>query len=318
MGQLRAADASRRFHPKVFLFRSAGRSVAWIGSANFTSGGFGINEEALFETSETASVEIWFDDLWERCDPLDESAIDAYAESRQAGPPPPPPRPPGTVNQTPMQLLTGVRNWRSYVAALQQCDAWWSNRRSWSVLGEQSSWRETVEVLNDVIRREDWGELGEYDRRRLLGLVSGEDWALLGRMRPAARNTVFGAEREAIQTTVLAVAAATDNAFPQLAFESYGALRDIDGVGEGVATRLLTIARPDRFVSVNNASRAGLAAYFGLAPSTLGRARNYRRLLEAVYDQDWYRDPVPSNGHERTISWMRTALLDCFVYDEKK
>ena len=223
---MRAADASRRFHPKVFLLRGAGRSVAWIRSANFTSGGFGINEEALFETSETESVEIRFDDLWERCDPLDESAIDAYAESRQTDPPPPPPRPPDTVNQTPMQLLTGVQNWRSYVAALQQCDAWWSNRRSWSVLGEQTSWRETVEVLHDVIRREDWGELGEYDRRRLLGLVSGEDWALLGRMRPAARNTVFGTEREAIQTTVLAVPAAADNPFPQLAFESYGTLPD--------------------------------------------------------------------------------------------
>ena len=59
MGQLRAADASRRFHPKVFVFRAAGRSVAWVGSANFTSGGFGMNEEALFETSDTASVQNW-------------------------------------------------------------------------------------------------------------------------------------------------------------------------------------------------------------------------------------------------------------------
>lgn len=64
IGQLRGADAGRRFHPKVFIFRGGGRSVAWVGSANFTSGGFGMNEEAVFETSNTESEQHWFDDLW--------------------------------------------------------------------------------------------------------------------------------------------------------------------------------------------------------------------------------------------------------------
>ena len=317
MGQLRAADASRRFHPKVFVFRGAGRSVAWVGSANFTSGGFGMNEEALFETSDTTSVQNWFDGLWECCDPLDEAAIDDYAESRQTNPPPSPPRPPDTFDLAPMQLLERVQDWRSYVTAVHQCDGWWSNRRSWSVLGEQCSWRETVEVLHDVIRQEDWGELGEYDRLRLLGLTRGEDWALLGRMRRTALNTVFGASRETIQSTVLAVVAAEDDAFPRLAFESYEALRAVNGVGEGIATRLLTLARPDRFVSLNNASRGGLAAFVDLAPTTLGKPNNYGRLLATIYNQDWYSEPAPRNARERTISWMRTALLDCFVYDDQ-
>ena len=317
MGQLRAADASRRFHPKVFVFRGAGRSVAWVGSANFTSGGFGMNEEALLETSNTASVQNWFDDLWEYCDPFDEVAIDDYAESRRTNPPPPsPPRSPDTF-VTPMQLLEGVQGWRSYVTALHRSDGWWSNRRSWSVLGEQCSWRETVEVLHDVIRQEDWGELGEYDRRRLLGLTRGEDWALLGRMRPPALNTVFGANREAIQNIVHAVAAAKDDAFPQLAFESYEALWATNGVGEGIATRLLTLARPDRFVSLNRALRVGLANFSDLARTTLGKPKNYGRLLETIYNRDWYSEPAPRNARERTISWMRTALLDSSSTVEK-
>ena len=317
MGQLRAADASRRFHPKVFVFRGAGRSVAWVGSANFTSGGFGMNEEALFESSDTASVQNWFDDLWERCEQLDEAAIDDYAESRQTNPPPPPPRPPDAFDLTPMQLLEGVQDWGSYVTALHQCDGWWSNRRSWSVLGEQCSWRKTVEVLHDIIGQEDWGELGEYDRLRLLGLSHGECWALLGRMRRPALTTVFGANREEIQNIVHTVVAAEDDAFPQLAFESYEVLWAINGVGEGIATRLLTLARPDRFVSLNTGSRVGLANFAGLARTTLGQPKNYRRLLAAIYNRDWYSKPVPSNARERTISWMRTALLDCFVYDDQ-
>ena len=314
-GQLRGADAGRRFHPKVFLFRGAGQSIAWVGSANFTSGGFGMNEEAVFETSDTESIQHWFDYLWDHCDPLDDAAIDAYAESRKDNPPPPPPRPPNTVDLDPLQLLQGVGDWQTYVAALGQCDRWWSNRHSWSVLGDQASWRETVEVLHDVISHPDWSEIDQYDRLRLLGLTRGEDWALLGRMRRAALNTVFGADRETIQNIVLGVVVAADDAFPQLAFDSYQALRNIDGVGPGIATRLLTLARPDRFVSVNNASRAGLAHFSRLAPSTLGDPRNYARLLTTIYDQDWYTEPAPGNPREQAISRIRTALLDCFVYD---
>ena len=320
IGQLHGADAGRRFHPKVLIFRGGGKSVAWVGSANFTSGGFGMNEEALFETSDTESVHVWFDDLWEHTDPLDHDAIDTYAESRKKNPPPPAPRPPNTPDLNtpdldPLQLLEGVGDWHSYVAALEQCDGWWSNRHSWSVLGEQVSWRETIEVLHDVIAHPDWSEVDEYDRLRLLGLTHGDGWALLGRMRRSALNTVFGANREEIQDMVLGVVAADDSAFPQLAFESYQALRNIDGVGPGIATRLLTLARPDRFVSVNNASRVGLAGFFGLPRTTLGHPTNYARLLTAVYSQEWYRNPAPRNARERAISRIRAALLDSFVYD---
>ena len=317
IGQLRLADASRRFHPKVYVFRGNDRSVAWIGSANFTSGGFGINEEVMLETSDTEIAQNWFNDLWERCTPLDDSAIDDYEELRQANPPSPPPRSRNSINLHPSELLQGVRDWRSYVAALQQCDIWWSHRHSWTVLGEHSSWRETTAVLHDVIRCDDWGELGEYDRRRLLGAVRRDDWALLGRMRNTAVQTVFGSNRNAIQKTVQAVVEAADSAFPQLALESYEALLDIDGVGKGIATRLLTLARPDRFVSLNNASRKGLAAFSNLAPSTLGEPRNYSRLLANIYNRDWYARPNPRNALEQTISSMRAGLLDSFFYDKE-
>jgi len=319
LGQLRSADPSRRFHPKVFLFRGAGRSVAWIGSANFTSGGFGMNEEALFETSDTASVQNWFVDLWGQCDPLDASAISDYAKSRQMDPPPLPPRSRDAPNQTPLQLLEGVRDWRSFVSALEQCDGWWSNRRPWSVLGEHGSWRETVEVLHDVASQRDWSGLEDYDRRRLLGLTQEESWALLGRMRQSSLNTVFGSNREKIQDAVLAVTTANASDFPQVAFDSYEALWwNVDGVKEGIATRLLTLARPDRFVSLNNGSRVGLARCFGLRPSTLGHPRNYRRLLTKIYNQEWYSEPTPRSARERAVYWMRTALLDCFVYDDQQ
>ena len=315
IGQLRGLDAGRRFHPKVFIFRGGGKSVAWIGSANFTSGGFELNDEAVFETSDTGSVQDWFDDLWARTDPLDDDAIKAYAESRKIHPPPPAPRPRTTPGLDPLLLLEGVGDWSSYVEALEQCDGWWSHHHSWSVLGERDSWRETAEVLHDVVARPDWQALGPYDRHRLLGRAPGEYWALFGRMRPAALKTVFGADLRAIHDIVRRAATAADDAFPKLAFDSYRALRGIDGVGPGIATRLLTLARPDRFVSVNGASKDGLSASFGLPSSTLGNPAGYERLLTAIYDEDWFRNPTPRNARERAISRLRCALLDSFVYD---
>lgn len=317
IGQLRLAHETPRFHPKVYLFRSRERSVAWIGSANFTSGGFGTNEEVMIETSDTESAQKWFDDLWERCGPLEESAIDDYEESRQTNPPSSPSRSRSSPFLNPKQLFQTVGDWRSYVAALQQCNSWWSHRHSWSVLGERRSWLATIYGLHDVLASEDWGELGDYHRRRLLGLTPGEDWALLGRMRHSAMKTVFGANKEAIQKTVRAVVQADDGAFPQLALESYEALCAIHGVGKGIATRLLTLARPDRFVSLNNASREGLAAFSGLPPSTLGEPRNYSRLLKSIYNRDWYNRPNPRNALEATISKTRAALLDSFFYEKR-
>ena len=332
MGELRVADESRRFHPKVYVFRGEGRSVAWIGSANFTSRGFGGNEEALFETADTEAVESWFDRLWEQCGPLDECTINNYAEkwaeSRKENHSRCPSRSPVTVDSTPMQLLEKVDDWRSYVKAIEQCDQWWSERppssslyRRLSVLGERDSWSETIQELHNVVKREEWIELSDCERAMLLGLTEKTGaWALLGGMRPPAWKTVFGGDRENIQETVLRVVHANDSEFPSVAIKAYKELTSLEGVGPGIATRLLVLARPGRFVSLNKASAVGLAQHFGLKSAnlqTLEKPENYERLLEAIYDQTWFREPAPEGASEQTICWMRAALLDCFVYDKQ-
>ena len=89
------------------------------------------------------------------------------------------------------------------------------------------------------------------------------------------------------------------------------------GVREGIATRLLALARPDRFVSVNDGSRKGLAKCFGPdTPTALGVPNNYRILLEKIYDRTWFREPAPQDEREQEICSMRAALLDCFVYKD--
>ena len=320
IGELRTVDGSRNFHPKVYVFRGPGRSsVAWIGSSNFTASGFGMNEEVLFETSDTEAVERWFHQLWEQCGPLDKSAIKIYAESyaesrekksRPAGVDGPKP------SHTPMQLLEGVDDWKSFVAALEQCDRWWwsSSGGRWSVLNEQRSWSETIQDLHNLVKRGNWRSLTDDDKKRLLG-IREDSWALLGHMRPKALKTVFDHNCEEMQNAVRLIDDAAEADFPRVAIEAYETLTGLTWVGSGIATRLLALAKPDRFVSLNRKSEAGLAKSFGLARKPRWKPRDYGCLLEKIYNQTWFLEPAPKDAHEETICWMRAALLDCFVYD---
>ena len=239
--QLRRVDERQRlFHPKVYIFRGTDRSVAWIGSANFTGLGFGGNEEVLFETSDTTTVECWFNQLWVQCIPLLKSDINKYDAHRRKNPPRKPSKSwtPTMIEQPPpLRLLDEVDDWRSYVTALERCDRWWKrwSRRHhpenpWSVLEKTHSWRSTIKGLNGDVQR-DWSELSDEVQSRLLGLRK-DHWALLGRMRGSAKPIVFNRYGEKIQEAIQLVVAADDGDFPDVAIEAYASLWGLPDIGE--------------------------------------------------------------------------------------
>ena len=211
-------------------------------------------------------------------------------------------------------------DWNDYLRTVKQQDEWFQHQstHSLSVLGETESYRHTISALSEVIRR-DWNNLEPQDRQRLLGLTPEKcGWPLLGKMRDSALWQVFmfEANRRRIEAAVRTVAEAPDddNAFLNVVITAYREICSIYGVGPGIASRLLTLARPDRCVSVNGASQRGLATEFRLAPTTLGHERNYKKLLQCVYQRPWFQAPEPEDPFEREIWSMRAALIDCFVY----
>lgn len=218
--------------------------------------------------------------------------------------------------------IPGPVAWHSYWHAIQRCDAWWRSVESsrFSVLAPSRSWRGVIAKLGSTLRN-DWSGFNQLDQRRLLGLAwneASEDWALLGRMRDASRGAVFGdaTRRAQIERVVRDVVEARDDAFPGVAVEAYVRLQSFPDIGGGVATRLLTLARPDRLASVNGGSAPALARYAGLAPTTLpDSARNYERLLRFIYTMPWFRTPESDlRSDEKEVWSMRVALLDSFVY----
>lgn len=65
LGKVRLVDGrAGLFHVKLLLFRGSLKSLAWVGSANFTGPGFKDNEELLCETEETDELQDWFNRRW--------------------------------------------------------------------------------------------------------------------------------------------------------------------------------------------------------------------------------------------------------------
>ena len=108
---------------------------------------------------------------------------------------------------------------------------------------------------------------------------------------------------------------ATDNEIARVAHRAVQEIRSINGLGPAADTCLLTAARPDRLVSVNEPSVAGLT--LSRTPETRDSlADNYVELLNWVYEQPWFNARQPNDPLEREIWNCRAVLLDAIVYKE--
>ena len=331
IGKLRLAAGDRAmFHPKVYIFRGAARACAWIGSANLTGPGFARNEEVVHETERVADAESWFARRWKACGPLGPGAIDDYRKRcrrqgvsslvRLVG---------GTAKR--LACLQGADGWKAYLAALEECDESWRDEGfGWSVLDERDSYVQTIAEAGRIARSESWIGLPRTSTAMLLGLDNSDGtWGLLGSMGAAGTaKQVFMRSREPDDRRVLRrlrqsvdrVIRADEGEVASVAVSVLEDLCPSDGIGlpgfgPGVVTRLLTLARPDRLVSVNDGSRNGLGKLFRLAPTTLGAPQNYGRLLEELSKLPWYGDRPGGSERERRLWSMRAALIDSFVYE---
>lgn len=327
--QLRVVPAPRGgiFHPKFYRFRSQRSAVCWIGSVNFTRRGFGANAELVKEFRDRDDAGgTWFEALWQGLDADPGPAIDHYEEHYN------PPRPgvyggDGQNWQGELPKLEDIDTWAEFVDALHILDDYCHHRGfRWDVLGETFSYLHTIGAGRDLVLLGNWQHFTHHHRNVLLGLSHwdmGGSWGLLGNMKMA--HTAVAAFTPPVEPEILIhflnhLGAVIENnednfvAFATVAQDAVEGLRELDGFGPGVATRLLTLARPDRLVSVNSASEDGLGAFADMQPRANRLAANYAQLLGALYDTNWFQVAEPDNAFEREIWRCRAALVDAFVY----
>ena len=231
------------------------------------------------------------------------------------------------TKETRLGLLEKVTSWREYMSALKQCeDSWRAEGVAWTILSKTCSYVHTITEARRVALKNNWIDLSRAEKTILLGLQDSSDgtWKLLGSLVSAGtvRSIFKNSETqdsqrilEHIRESVDLVLNAKDQDFPSVAEEALEMIIDVYRFGHGTGTRLLSLARPDRLVSINKRSCNGLAKIFQMSPTTLGEPKNYRLLLEKLYDRNWYSDQRGRRRSEQKIGEMRAALIDSFVYD---
>lgn len=85
----------------------------------------------------------------------------------------------------------------------------------------------------------------------------------------------------------------------------------------GVATRLLTMKRPDLFFCFNGANKEKICAELGL-PKNLNAERYWDEILLRIYDTAWFNSNRPQDKIEQKAWDGRVALIDCIYYEPKK
>ena len=315
------------FHPKYYRFRSEG-TICWVGSANLTGGGFGGNDELVYEfDGDTEEDGSWFENLWNQLDPNPEPVITGY-ESRYK-PPKPPPRLPLHDDEPDLAPIFDGGTWLEFVDGLKSRNAYCHyHDYGWDVLGATHSYLHTVLTGREVARLSAarWQHLTIRECYILRGHNTEDGgWGLLGTLTAArqvtrtlnpARMPEVGPVRMQVREQIQQVLDAADNEIADVAHLAVQAIRAIDGFGAATATRLLTLARPDRLVSVNTESADGLGALSGHPRTRDSLADNYDELLQWVYEQPWFNANQPHDPLERMIWSCRVALLDAFVYEE--
>src|SRR5665213_3051333 len=187
------------FHPKVFVFRSARGSVAWIGSANFTNGGFLQNDEAVWELDDPGDLTKWFSGLWSRLNADSGPDIAYYIANWK-----PPPVPQSSSDATargnrklPRLDQHRPANWPGFLDDLRSADQFWLrwSKGKMSVLAEGSSWADTIRLGRSVVRKRSWHDLTDHERHILLGRDEPNGaYGLLGSLGNAqAANHLFRA-----------------------------------------------------------------------------------------------------------------------------
>ena len=326
----------RLFHPKLYLFEwhegAILRCLTWIGSANFTRAGFGghpdANEEIVLEVGPGEPADAlagWFQERWDRCR-MDSPIADAIGRYRKDWKRNPPHRQIRLITSGPVSDRKDLlddddrrpQSLEGYRQALEACQELLRDEGTgWEILDPRGhSYMRAISDRGKLLRgATSWSQLDDDSLRRLKGSYRRKDlkwWGLTGTMGRKNWPAVRQNERM-IRARLNPVRQAHDREFPDIAIDAMRALMDIENVGYGTATLLLTLARPDRLLSVNARSRKGYGALSVMSYSTLWKPENYRELLRWLYRQRWYQDGPPTEKGLLRIWKSRAALVDSFV-----
>lgn len=316
--KLAIAPESPKFHAKVFVFGGEQNDVCWVGSANLTESGFSNNIELVHEF-ESLDLREWYERVWSCGKSIDQEWIDRYAErcavTRSVDP---------TIDMPPFPKQSGAfEDWDAYFKAIVRAHTKLEDEKGdYRVFSGKNSYLHVLAAVEPIMQKS-WESLSEEEVAILMGLHYGtSDYGPLGSMKIAVtanktfnessgtRSEIKAALDEVRRAKVELVDVPT---FAQKAFERI----QRPGMNVGVATRLLALARPDVFVSVNTKSQKRLAKLSGLSGGEIEQPSGYKRLISWILRSPWWTSPEPTAAGWEFECWRyRAALVDVLVRDD--
>jgi hypothetical protein len=185
---------------------------------------------------------------------------------------------------------------------------------------DPDSYRGELEAVRDALERDgSFANLTGDDR----WLVAGFRTQSSGYIGNMDANPLFRALVQSGWPRIASIVDRLPARGPVAAKVERGVLEElvaISGIAMGVATRLLSVARPDRYFPVNAGSIPGLQKHLGPThhESEARRVDTYFGLLEQVRGFRWYTSPKPDvrSLPEERFAWSaRAALLDAVLFD---
>lgn len=316
------------FHPKVYLFtKDDGNWNALIGSANFTSGGFGKNEELVaLVGSEDASTISTKDTIVEAISrywnsPHAKFAKEINLETYEYW------HKRSKYHLTKAEAKFMDRSTANSIFDIQICNMSWKAYFNNVKNDKNNSLLDRSKVLEEARNRfkhyHSFFEISNEDRKKIAGYVTTNQikWKYFGSMQGAGRF------KQVINSNSMRISLALDE-IPLIGkvekgnymryIEKYiDAFKQYDYKGHGIATatRLLTLKRPDYFICLDSQNKMGLTAAFGLKLKNHDYESYWESIIERILASPWWTCPRPADPIEQHVWDGRAAFLDSLYYE---
>lgn len=313
------------FHPKVYLFQNNPNDWEMlIGSGNFTYEAFTHNTEAVIlinSKSEDAAIiykkafEL-IDYSWEMSEYFDSIELSKYREIWLRMRP----------KRNSLNGTYGSNKPEKLIYNIPIINMTWNDFVNQVKSDKIHSLDDRIEILESsqsiFYKYKHYKDMPDDIRKSIAATYSGEkinglEWKLFGSMWGA------GDFKNAIIENYIDISKALDQ------IPLYGNLTKSHydnfllhfkktfptGNPLATATRLLAMKRPDTFVCIDNKNKKDLCKAFELKVSNLNIDNYWDKIIERIFDSNWWQSPVPITDKDTKIANFRSAFLDAIYYE---
>lgn len=243
--EVKLASARATFHPKVWIIDGTNRSECIVGSGNLSGGGLIRNVECALLTrgpAEVKSLREWFDSLWKASQPLAETFDDYRAKYDKI-------RVARRLIDDQIEAATREQaekeaTWRLKSALKLATEYWLSGDGMAEVEGRKSA----IQQMRADLHYPSW-EFGVDEWSHFLRIPE------LGRIRLGHEDlTIAGLPQ--LKTILKALTAQSSTIAKQV-----DDLQTIPGIKRNLATKLLAVYNPEKYVVVNGPVERALRAF---------------------------------------------------------